>query len=216
MINLSRIIASLPKLAQGALITLEISFGALIIGFTIGTMCGIMLHRNEPGSWLVRMYVGLLRGTPMLIQIAFFYYVLSMMGLGLSALTCAIIAIGLNSSAYITEVIRSGVASVDQGQIDAAYTLGIPQSDITRSIILPQAIRTVLPALGNEIVTLVKDSSLASVIGVMELYNQGRSIISTTYDPLSMYVAIAIMYLCITTAISYIMQYIEYRMRHIC
>ena len=216
MISIQRIITSLPQLAQGAIISLEITAIALCISFAIGTIFGIMLYCREPGSWLIKCYVGLLRGTPMLVQIAFFYYVLSMLGIGLSAFFCATIAIGINSSAYVTEIIRSGAAAVDRGQIEASHTLGIPQRDITMSIILPQALQTVLPSLGNEIITLVKDSSLASVIGVMELFNQGRSIISTTYDALSLYIAMAFVYLIITMTLSYILDQIEKRLQQIC
>ncbi len=216
MISFHRIITSLPHLFRGAIVSLEIAGIALIIGVIIGTFCGLMLHRNKPGSWIIYTYVTLLRGTPMLIQITFFYYALAIAGVQLSAFMCATIAIGLNSSAYITEIIRSGIASVDQGQIEAAHTLGIPQQDITRFILLPQAFQTILPALGNEVITLVKDSSLASVVGVMELYNQGRMIISTTYDAMSLYIAIALVYIIITTTLSYLLMYLEQRLQRVC
>jgi len=207
----------LPQLARGALVTIELTACTLLIGFSLGTVCGLLLYRQEPGSWLIRLYVRIIRGTPMLIQIMFFYYVLAMAaGLNLPAFVAATLAIGVNSGAYVTEIVRAGAASVDQGQIEAAHTLGIPRNQVTRYIILPQALQTIIPALGNEAITLVKDSSLASVIGVMELYKQGMQIISATYQAIPTHIAVGCMYLTITSILSYIMGYVEQYLRNIC
>jgi len=207
----------LPQLARGALVTIELTACTLLIGFSLGTVCGLLLYRQEPGSWLIRLYVRIIRGTPMLIQIMFFYYVLAMAaGLNLPAFVAATLAIGVNSGAYVTEIVRAGAASVDQGQIEAAHTLGIPRNHVTRYIILPQALQTIIPALGNEAITLVKDSSLASVIGVMELYKQGMQIISATYQAIPTHIAVGCMYLTITSILSYIMGYVEQYLRNIC
>jgi len=205
-----------PQLLKGTLITLQITALTVIIGLSLGTLCGIVRYRNTYGSSLVTLYVTVIRGTPMLLHIMFLFYVFAMAGVGISAFASAAIAIGINSGAYITEIVRSGMESVDKGQIEAAHTLCIPQNDITRYIILPQAFATILPALGNEVVTLVKDSSLASVIGVMELYSYGKSIVSVTYDVVPIYGAVAFIYLIITSSISYMMSCIERWMQSVC
>jgi polar amino acid transport system permease protein len=168
--------------------------------------------KNALLRFFVTCYVIIIRGTPMLIQILCAFYVLPQLGLKLDALTTAIIAIGLNSAAYISQIIKTGISSVAIGQLEAATVLGLSKQDTIRFIILPQALRITLPALGNEFVTLVKDSALASVIGVAELSKQGRFIISKTYDGITVFFAIAILYLIITSTISLIVAQLEKRM----
>lgn len=211
MIDFTLFFESLPLLLKGAGVSLQIAGLALIIGFLGGTLLGIVQASHLPFlKFFANAYVTIVRGTPMLIQIVFLYYVLSSTGLGLSAFMSAVIAIGCNSAAYVSEIIRSGIASVSYGQIEAAQTLGIRRRDIMAHIILPQAVRTVLPALGNEAINLIKDSSLASLIGVMELYKEGLTIISTTYDALTIYSAIACIYLVLTTSLAYGVSCLEY------
>ena len=212
IINVPLFFASIPQLAYGAFISLVIAGSALLIGFIVGVLLALaQTSTNVILKKLVGFYVGVVRGTPMLIHIVFLYYVLSGAGLSLSALLAAIIAIGLNSSAYVSQIMRSGINSVNKGQLEAAKTLGIPRKDVIVYIIIPQAVRVILPALGNETVTLIKDSSLASIIGVTELYQEGKVIISHTYDALTVYCALAFFYLIMTTAISTLVHYYEKR-----
>ncbi len=158
-----------PQLLQGAGVTLIIAACASAIGFIGGTLLGVAQASNyKPLKIAVTIYVTIIRGTPLLLQIMFFFLMLTSIGINISALSTAILAIGINSSAYISQIIRSGIASVSRGQIEAARTLGVSKFDITRYIVLPQALRVVVPALGNEFITLIKESSLASAIGVME------------------------------------------------
>lgn len=215
MINFDLIISILPQLAQGALITLAIAFCSSLIGFIGGTILGVIQTSGYRGlSFAVALYATILRGTPMLLQIVFLSLMLPTIGIYLSAFTTAVIAIGLNSSAYISQIIRSGIQSVSKGQIEAARTLGISSGDITRYIVLPQALRVVIPALGNEFITLIKDSSLASIIGVMELYMRGNIIISQTYNSLSVYVATGLFYLVMTVILSLIVHRIEKKLNY--
>ncbi len=210
MINIDLIIQSLPVLFSGLLISLKIAACALTIGFCGGTILALLQTSDSPVfKTLVTAYVGLFRGTPMIVQIVFLYYVLSITGIALKPITAAILAIGLNSMAYVSQIIKAGIQSINKGQLEAAKTLGIKRRDMIRYIILPQAIRAVLPALGNEAITLVKDSSLASIIGVPELYKQGQTIISHTYDALSIYCAIALFYLAITATLSFAISRLE-------
>jgi His/Glu/Gln/Arg/opine family amino acid ABC transporter permease subunit len=217
MINLDLIRSALPHLLHGAWVSLQIAGLALALGFTGGTLLGILQTGNSKLiKWIIAIYTTIIRGTPMLIQIVFLYYVVSMLGINFSAFTTAVIAIGLNSSAYISQIIRSGINAVPRGQIEAAQTLGISKTDTLKHIILPEAVRVVLPALGNESITLIKDSSLASWIGVVELYKEGQTIISQTYDALSIYCATAALYLIMTMTLSYIVSKLEkYVNRHV-
>ncbi len=203
MIDYNLIIASLPQLLKGARITLLIALGSWSIGFILGTILGFVQASKMPFfSKLVSAYVGLIRGTPMLIHITFLYYVLPQFGITLSALATAVVAIGINSSAYVSQIIRSGISAIGKEQWEAGYVLGLNKLQVARYIILPQALRIVLPALAGEMITLIKDSSLASVIGVMELYKESRSIINQTYDVISIFCAAALLYLIMTSLLS--------------
>lgn len=214
MINLDLVYKFWPSLLQGTIITLQISLLSSLVGFALGTLLGFWQSGKVKSlRYLVTAFVTIIRGTPMLIQIAFMYFVVfPALGVQTSALYIAIFAIGINSSAYICEVIRSGIQSVGEGQIEAARTLGFSDVQIDRFIIFPQALRSVLPALGNELVTLIKDSSLASTIGVMELFKEGKNIINQTYDAITIYIVVALIYLLITSAVSFVMRSIEARM----
>jgi arginine/lysine/histidine transport system permease protein len=212
IIDFQLIIQSLPRLLQGVIATLKIAGIGCFIGLILGTLLALMqTSHNKFLRIMVAFYVTIIRGTPMLIQILCAYYILPQCGIRLEALSVAIIAIGLNSAAYISQIIRSGITSIGIGQFEAAKVLGFSTIDTTRYIILPQALRTVLPALGNEFVTLVKDSTLASVIGVAELTKQGTSIISITYDAISIYFIVALLYLIITSTVSLIVAQLEKR-----
>lgn len=214
MIDIQLITQSIPLLLQGAFITIQIAAFACTIGLTLGTILAL-LHTGPIKLFrsIVTIYVTIIRGTPMLIQILFAFYVLPQFGISLPALWTAIIAIGLNSAAYISQIIKSGIASISTGQVEAGKVLGLSTTQIMQYIVLPQAIRVVLPALGNEFITLIKDSSLASIIGVAELSKQGRIITSRTYDAISVFVAVAFCYLLITTTISFIVSWLEQRMK---
>jgi His/Glu/Gln/Arg/opine family amino acid ABC transporter permease subunit len=217
MIDYHLIIASLPQLLQGALVTLAISFCSSLLGFIGGTFLGIMqTGESRLLSRAVAVYVTVIRGTPMLLQIVFLSLMLPTIGINFSPFITAVIAIGINSTAYISQVIRTGILSISKGQIEAARTLGISSGNITRYIVLPQALRVVLPALGNEFITLIKDSSLASQIGVMELFMRGTIIMSQTYNSLAIYLATGLLYLVMTVILSLIIYRIERRLnRHV-
>lgn len=217
MIDLALITSSTPQLITGVLVTLQIAFYGSLLGFCGGTLLGIaQTSSSKLLRFLVTIYVTIIRGTPMLFQIMFFFLMLPTVGIHISPLPTAIIAIGLNSSAYISQIVRSGITSVSQGQIEAATTLGLSRYDITRYIVLPQALRIVLPALGNEFVTLIKDSSLASTIGVLELYRRGEIIVSQSYNALGVYMLVGLIYLIITSVVSVLFLHLEqsYRKKH--
>lgn len=205
--------SALPYLLRGTIVTLQIAFFSSIIGFAGGTILGfIQSSSNRLFRFFVTIYVTIFRGTPMLIQIPFFYYLLPELGIELSLFTTAVVAIGLNSIAYISQIVRSGIASIGKGQKEAAHVLGFSSLQTMRYILFPQAIRTVVPSLLNEFITLIKDSSLASTIGVVELFKEGTIIISRTYAVIPIYCAIALIYLTLTTLVSFFAAMIERKM----
>jgi polar amino acid transport system permease protein len=217
MIDFGLLGAYWPNLVRGTIVTLEIAFIGCCIGITLGTLLGFA---QAQGTKLVRntvaLYAALLRGTPMLIQIACAVFVLPQIGIHIPIFWAATLAIGFNSSAYLSQIIRAGIVSVDKGQIEAAYTLGFSYFQAMRFIVLPQALATVLPALGNEFITLIKDSSLASTVGVMELTKEASYIKNQTYDALTVYCLIAIMYLLLTTPLTLFVNHLEKRLnRHV-
>ncbi len=203
MINIETIQEYGPSFLQGAIMSLRIALLSCMLGIFLGMVAGIILAGSSKIlKFFITIYVTIIRGTPMLIQVAATYFVLNYLGILISAMNSAILSIGLNSGAYLSQIVLSGIKSVSKGQVEAAKVLGFTQSQIMRLIVLPQAVRTMIPAFGNELVTLVKDSSLASTIGVYELSKQGQIILSHTYDAPTVYFAVGLIYLSITSIIS--------------
>ncbi|AXK60803.1 nickel transporter [Candidatus Chromulinivorax destructor] len=206
MIDFNLLVKYYPRLLQGVAVSLQIALVSCAIGAIIGTCLGIILSgNNKIAKFFAQAYVSIVRGTPMLIQITATYLLLKYAGFSISALWSATISIGINSGAYLSQTILTGITSVSKGQLEAAKTLGFTPAQTIRYIIFPQALRTVLPNLESEIVTLIKDSSLASFIGVYELSKQGDIIISQTFDAPTIYFAIGLMYLILTTLVTVLM-----------
>jgi len=205
---------SMFYLMRGAVTSLQIAGIAVSIGLILGTgLALIQTGTNKLLRMLVTAYVTVIRGTPMLVQIMIAYFVLPQLGINLSAFWSAVLAIGINSSAYLSQIIRSGIASIGKGQWEAAQVLGFSRGQALRYIILPQALQVVLPALGNEFITLLKDSSLASTIGVVELVKEGQIIISKTYKVIPVYLMITLVYLVMTSVLSLVLAWIEKRIK---
>jgi polar amino acid transport system permease protein len=212
MIDFTLIAQSLPDLYQGALVSLQIMLTASLVGISLGSVLSLAETSSfKMIRFCVGIYVTLVRGTPMLVQILFLFYVLPQFGIMIAPFWAASLAIGLNSSAYVSQIIKSGVNAIPKGQIEAARTLGFSCMQTKIYIIFPQAFRVTLPALGNELVTLVKDSSLASIIGVMELTKEASIIRSRTYDAFSILLAVSIIYLLLTATLSLGIKYLEKR-----
>ncbi len=215
MINFDLLLQYYPLLLQGVMTSLQIAFTSCAIGAIVGTGLGIILAgKNSYAKLFAQTYVSIIRGTPMLIQVMGTYFVLRSIGIPIPALWSAIISIGLNSAAYLSQTILSGITSVSKGQIEAAKALGFTPAQTIRYIIFPQAIRAVLPNLESEIVTLIKDSSLASTIGVYELTQQGQVVMSQTYDMPSIYFAVGIIYLILTTTVTILMSLLNKKINY--
>ena len=215
MIDITLLKDSIPFLIRGSIITLEIGALSCSIGVIIGIIGGLFLQSSSfIFRALMHIYTTIFRGTPMLIQIIVAVLVVPQLGIPVSRFWGVVIAIGLNSGAYMAHIIKAGISSVSKGQKEAAKTLGLNNYQIIRFIILPQAIRIALPALGNEFITLVKDSSLASIVGVQELTKEAQIIESRTFDALTTYLGVALCYLIITSFLSLLISFIERKINH--
>ncbi len=207
MIDFDLMNSALPLLAKASVNTLVIAFFSTLIGLCGGTAIALAEQSHIRLLRLVAaFYVTVVRGTPMIVQIAFLYYGLN---LPFSPIVVAIMAIGLNSSAYVSQTIKTGINSVAKGEIEAAIVMGIKRRDIMRYIILPQAFRSIFPSLGNEFVTLIKDSSLAYIIGVHELFKESRNLMNVTYDVITVYVAVTLFYLVLTYSVTLLLRQYE-------
>lgn len=197
-----------PYFISGTIITLIISVITVILGTIIGVVIALMkLSKIKPLRWFANIYIEVLRGTPMLVQILIAFGLLQglfklptidlgILSLDFGRLFPGIIAISLNSGAYVAEIVRGGINAVDFGQQEAAASLGLRPAQAMQYVILPQALRNILPPLGNEFIVLIKDSSLLSTIGIYELMNSAQIVISSSYIPLTpLYVAAAIYFI---------------------
>jgi His/Glu/Gln/Arg/opine family amino acid ABC transporter permease subunit len=205
--------SALPALLKGAAVSMQLVVCAMALSIPLGLLLGLL---GTLGISLLnlalRAYTSVICGTPMIIQIVFASYFLPQLGLKLPAFAIASIAIGLNSAAYLSEIVRAALLSVSSGQKEAAVALGLSKLQTLRYIVFPQALRTMIPAFSNEMITLTKDSALASIIGVVELYKQARSIISQTYDVVPIFAATALFYLIATLIIKALSTHLERKM----
>ncbi|WP_341962713.1 amino acid ABC transporter permease [Pseudomonas sp. RC10] len=204
-------LASIPALLAGLPMTLLISLIGVVIGMLLGVAFGML--RLAP-QWYLRAiavtYVEIFRGTPVLVQVLFIFYGLpSLLGHPLDPLTAAIASIALNSGAYISEVVRGGVGSIDRGQSEAGLSLGLGPVQTFAHVIWPQALRRMAPALGNQMITSIKDTSLFSVIGIGELVREGQIFIAATFNALEVYLMIGVFYLLITLTLSLLINVYE-------
>jgi polar amino acid transport system permease protein len=169
-------------IGSGIALTLGLTFGSLLIGLVIGTLLAI-LRQVRGLRFIINRYISIARGTPLLLQLSFFYFAIpGIFGVTLSILTAGIISFGFNSSAYIAEIFRSGIEALPKGQFEAAQTLRIPTWLMWKDIILPQVIRNVFPALINEMIALLKETALISTIGGMDLMRRAQSVASEQFS----------------------------------
>lgn len=204
---------ALPILILGAGVTIEITAFSVAVGFFIGLFVGIArISQFKVLRVIAAIYADCIRGTPLLVQIFLIYFALPMViGQRVEPFIAAVAACGINSGAYVSEIFRAGIQAIDIGQMEAGRSLGMTWWQTMYSIILPQAIRNILPPLGNEFIAMLKDSSLVSVIGFEELTRRGQLIIAQTYGSFEIWMTVAILYLIMTLAISRIVSLLEKR-----
>jgi His/Glu/Gln/Arg/opine family amino acid ABC transporter permease subunit len=202
-----------PYMAKGALVTIEISACAMVLATVIGLIMGLISASDLTVlKVVVRVYVYFIRGTPALVQIFLVYFALPRIGLELSSFWSGVVALAFNSAGFIAEIVRAGLQSIDTGQSEAALSIGMTARQSILYILLPQSLRRITPPLTNEVITLVKTSSLLSVISVFELTRSAQVIIAERFVPFELYFALAVYYLVMITLLSWCSEYLEARL----
>lgn len=206
-------------LTKGLAVTLEITFFALLIGIVLGFMLAVIRSTyDKTGSLKIlnlfsKLYITVIRGTPVVLQLLILYFVV-FASFSINKVAVAIFAFGLNSAAYVAEIVRSGIMAVDEGQFEAGRSLGFNYFQTMRHVILPQAIKNILPALGNEFIVLLKETSVSGYIAIQDLTKGGDIIRSQTFEPFLPLIAVAAVYLLMVIIFQKGVQLLERRMRN--
>lgn len=208
---------SFPILMKGLASTVEIAAVALVIAMAIGLIFGLFrISKNNILRSLTSGYVYLIRGTPLLVQVLYIYFGLPLLlNIKLGAFQAGVIAISINAGAYLVEIFRAGIESIDRGQMEAGRSLGFSYTQTMRLIILPQAIRRMIPAFVNQFIVSIKDTSLLSVIGIGELTMQGQSIYAANFKAFEILSLVGLMYLVVISLLTMLSTWLERRMARI-
>ncbi|HTI79258.1 MAG TPA: ectoine/hydroxyectoine ABC transporter permease subunit EhuD [Acetobacteraceae bacterium] len=200
----------LPSLLQGAVITIAVSLLAFALALLFGLVFGIArISRVAPVRGVAACYIQFIRGTPLLLQLFFIYYVLPYVGIVLSPFVSGVIGLTMNYAAYMAEVFRSGIQAIPKGQWEAGSSVGMSRALLMRRIILPQAIRIIVPALGNFFVSIFKDSALVSVITLRDLMFSGQLLASATYKHFEIFTMVAVIYFLISYPTAKLVEWVE-------
>ena len=210
---------------NGLKITFAVTIGALILGVIIGLLIAIVRTAHDSRRMgksniilsilnaICKLYLTVIRGTPMMVQLLIMGFVIMVPKDDTARLVCGIVTLGINSGAYVAEIVRGGLMSVNPGQMEAGRSLGLNYAQTMRLIVIPQAIKNILPALGNEMITLLKDTSLVSVIALRDVTKQAQNIVSNTYQAYVPYVSLAIIYLVLVIILTKLLGIFERRLR---
>lgn len=204
----------MPAFMEGVVITLQLAAWTVALGSIFGIGVALLrLSKWRVIRWIAAAYVEFLRGTPLLVQVLIVYFGLPQIGIRMPRMTAGIVALTINSAAYMSEIVRSGIQAVDRGQTEAARSLGMTGVQTMGYVVLPQAIKNILPAVGNEFVTIIKESSILYTIGIYELTYQANKLASTNYRYLETLVISALIYFVLTFVTSQLLAVLERRMR---
>ncbi len=210
-ISLDNLINISLFILQGAVISIKVYLVTIVFAIPLGMICAIgKLSKIPPLRWLLEVYTWLLRGTPLLLQLFFVYFGLPLIGIELSPEMSAYVTFVFNYGAYFTEIFRAGIQSIDKGQYEAAKALGMNYKMTMRRIIIPQALKVIIPPLGNEGVTLIKDTALVSAITLADILRNTKTVVARTLN-VQGYIIAAVLYLIMTFVIINIFKYIEKR-----
>jgi polar amino acid transport system permease protein len=204
-----------PDLLRGALVTVEITACALALGCVLGLLVGIG-RLNPKRRWIYgacTAYVAAIRGTPLLVQLFILFFGLPHFGILLPAFVCGVLGLGVYSGAYVSEIVRGAIQSIDKGQTMAAQSLGMTPGVAMRQIVLPQAVVRMIPPLGNEFIALIKNSALVSLLTIHDVMHEGQKIISVSYRSLEVYLAIAVVYFVLTGTMTLVLRHFEQKLR---
>lgn len=202
---------------KGFGVTLEVSFFAVLLGVVIGIILAVIKYNAvrrkgfRPLGWIANVYIAIIRGTPVYVQMMILYYMIFTMR-GFPATLAGVICFGLNSSAYVAEIIRAGIEAVDRGQSEAGRSLGLSEMQTMKSIIMPQAIKNILPALGNEFIVLIKETSIMGGIAVLDVTKAAMNVGASTYDYLTPLIIAALMYLVVVIILTKLLIMFEGRL----
>jgi polar amino acid transport system permease protein len=212
MFSLTIFFRSFEPLLWAARYTVLISVLGIVLGLVIGTLiCAARLSPYPALRRFAALWVSFLRGVPLLVQLLVFYYALPVIGVDMPPIMAAVVTVGICASAYISEIWRGAIAALPRGQTEAAIAIGMRPRDVWTRIILPQAVQLSLPALVNELILLVKASSLVSVVGILELTRAAQAQAATTFRPLEVYLAAGCIYLLINLCLSALGRVLEHR-----
>ena len=205
------LIESFPKiLLPGLTMTIPLTVISFAFGMIIAVVCAMIMFAKVPVlTRLIRTYIWIIRGTPLLVQLFIIFYGLPNLGILLEPFPAAVIVFSLSTGAYCAETMRGALESVPKGQMEAGFCVGMSYLQIMRRIVLPQAFRTAFPPLSNSLISLVKDTSLAANITVVEMFMATKRIVSTTYEPLALYIEVALIYLLFSTVLEQLQHYGE-------
>lgn len=202
----------MPLLLEGVVLTLVVTLFSVILSTVLGFVWAVMTWSRIPILVAIsRGFITIIRGIPIIVQLFYIYFVMPEIGVNLSALQAGIIGLGIAYSAYQAENFRAGIEAIDKGQIEAAHSIGMTDRLAMRRVILPQAIRIVMPPFGNTIIMMLKDSSLVSTITVAELTRQGQLIASSTFDNMTVFTLVALIYLALSLPLTFLTRHLEKR-----
>lgn len=204
----------MPQLTMGLKLTLQMTILSLVLAVIVGMItCLFSISKVKPLNWISGIYLSLVRGTPLMVQAFFIYFgITGALNIRITSFSAAILVLCLNAGAYLSEIFRSGIAAVNKGQMEAARSLGLPYGVAMRKIILPQAIRIVIPSVLNQFIITLKDTSILSVIGCGELMRQGQLIVARNYQSFKTYAIVAVMYYVVVVVLTKIFQLVERRL----
>jgi arginine/lysine/histidine transport system permease protein len=214
-LDFTQIVPSMPYILGGIKVTLQIVATAAFFGFALGILLALFkISRLKILTWFADAYTSVFRGTPLILQLMIIYYGLpQIIGFEIQPYPAAVIAFALNSGAYISEIIRAGILAVDKGQQEAAMALGIPYRRMMQDIILPQALKNILPALMNEFITLTKESAIVTVIGVSDVMRRSYQVGGETYSFFEPFIFAGLIYYVLVMVLTVLGKAVEKRMR---
>ena len=212
-LDFSVVLTKIPILLEGCVVTLQISFFALLLGMIFGiagALCRISSNRALKS--IAFMYVWVIRGTPVMVQLFILYFGLPQLGIKLPSMVAGVLGLAINTVAYVTEIIRAGIQAVDKGQMEAALSVGMSFRQAMVRIIGPQATKICIPPLVNQFIMTLKNSSIASLVTITELFRTGEQIIYTTFRSFEVYMAVAVLYLMMNSVFMVIADRLERKM----
>ena len=214
-LDFSPVWAGWTDILHGALVTVEVTAVALMLGCVLGLLVGIgrLNPRRRFVYGICTVYVTFIRGTPLLVQLFLLFFGLPQFDILLPAFVCGVLGLGVYSGAYVSEIVRGAIQSIDKGQTLAAQSLGMTPGVAMRQIVLPQAVVRMIPPLGNEFIALIKNSALVSLLTIHDVMHEGQKIISVSYRSLEVYLAIAVVYFVLTGTMTLILRHFEQKLR---